>query len=171
MERNYNVSGAERKALVKVIGEALGVKPKYMGTPSYAFRIGNYEVSRNGVLTFEEDGETASVLAAIEAAGFIAEQEDVEQDAPEATTEPQANEIAEEAGILQDVNGVEIEPQEAEPTFEKQPAERRRTPSTFPSVCRGKPSPIPHWRTWMPCSKARGISSRRPSVSRRQATR
>lgn len=27
MERNYNVSGADRKALVKVIGEALGVKP------------------------------------------------------------------------------------------------------------------------------------------------
>ena len=124
MERNYNVSGAERKALVKVIGEALGVKPKYMGTPSYAFRIGSYEVSQHGVLTFEEDVETASVLAAIEVAGFIAEQEDVEQDAPEATTEPQTSEIAEEAlGILQDANGAEIEPQEAEPTFEKQPAE------------------------------------------------
>lgn len=80
MERNYNVSGADRKALVKVIGEALGVKPKYMGTPSYAFRIGGYEVSQHGVLTFEEDGETASVLAAIEAAGFIAK-----QDTPEAT--------------------------------------------------------------------------------------
>ena len=73
MERNYNVSGADRKALVKVIGEALGIKPKYMGTPSYAFRIGGYEVSQHGVLTFEEDGETASVLAAIEAAGFTAE--------------------------------------------------------------------------------------------------
>ena len=48
MERNYNVSGADRKALVKVIGEALGVKPKYMGTPSYAFRIGGYEVSHRG---------------------------------------------------------------------------------------------------------------------------
>ena len=124
MKRNYNVSGAERKALVKVIGEALGVKPKYMGTPSYAFKIGGYEVSRNGVLTFEEDGETANVLAAIEAAGFIAEQEDVEQDAPEATTEPQTSEIAEEAlGIPQGANEAEIESQEAEPTFEKQPTE------------------------------------------------
>lgn len=92
MERNYNVSGADRKALVKVIGEALGVKPKYMGTPSYAFRIGRYEVSQHGVLTFEEDGETASVLAAIEAAGFIAK-----QDTPEATTEPQTSETAEDA--------------------------------------------------------------------------
>ena len=51
MERNYNVSGADRKALVKVIGEALGVKPKYMGTPSYALRIGGYEVSQHGVFS------------------------------------------------------------------------------------------------------------------------
>ena len=84
MERNYNVSGADRKVLVKVIGEALGMKPKYMGTPTYAFQIGGYEVSQHGVLTFEEDEHTANVLAAIEAAGFTAE-----QDEPEATTEPQ----------------------------------------------------------------------------------
>ena len=35
MERNYNVSGADRKALVKVIGEVLGVKLKYMGTAGF----------------------------------------------------------------------------------------------------------------------------------------
>ena len=116
MERNYNVSGADRKALVKVIGEVLGVKPKYMGTPSYAFRIGEYEVSRNGVLTFEEDGETANVLAAIETAGFIAEQV-----TPEATTEPQTSESAEDTlGIPQETVTAEIEPQEAEPTSEEQ---------------------------------------------------
>ena len=119
MERNYNVSGADRKALVKVIGEALGVKPKYMGTPSYAFRIGEYEVSQHGVLTFEEDGETASVLVAIEAAGFTAE-----HDAPEATTEPQTSETAEDIlDIPQETETAEIEPQEAEPTFEEQPTE------------------------------------------------
>ena len=120
MERNYNVSGADRKALDKVIGEALGVKPKYMGTPSYAFQIGGYEVSQHGVLTFEEDGQTASVLAAIEAAGFTAE-----QDAPEATTEPQTNETAESA--LDMPQEAEIEPQEAEPTSEEQPMEESST--------------------------------------------
>ena len=119
MERNYNVSGADRKALVKVIGEALGVKPKYMGTPNYAFRISGYEVSQHGVLTFEEDGETASVLAAIEAAGFIAK-----QDTPEATTEPQTSETAEDAlDIPQEAETAEIEPQEAEPTSEEQHTE------------------------------------------------
>ena len=73
------------------------------------------------MLTFEEDGETANVLAAIEVAGFIAEQEDVEQDAPEASTEPQTNEIAEDTlGIHQEANEAEIEPQGAEPTSEEQ---------------------------------------------------
>ena len=74
MERNYNVSGADRKQLVKAIGDALGIRPKYMGTPSFAFQIGSYEVTKHGVLIFEEDEQTASVLAAIEAAGFMAEQ-------------------------------------------------------------------------------------------------
>lgn len=74
MERNYNVCGADRKQLVKAIGDALGIRPKYMGTPSFAFQIGSYEVTKHGVLIFEKDEQTANVLAAIEAAGFMAEQ-------------------------------------------------------------------------------------------------
>ena len=60
MERNYNVSGADRKRLVKTIGDALGIRPKYMGTPSFAFQIGSYEVTKHGVLIFEKDEQTAS---------------------------------------------------------------------------------------------------------------
>ena len=105
MERNYNVSGADRKRLVKAIGDALGIRPKYMGTPSFAFQIGSYEVSKHGVLIFEEDEQTASVLAAIEAAGFIAE-----EDAPEAAEEPQKSEISED--MPQYVNSANNEPQE-----------------------------------------------------------
>jgi len=74
MKRNYNVSGADRKRLVKVVGDALGISPKYMGTPSFSFQIGGYEVSKHGVLIFEEDEQTTSVLAAIEATGFMVEQ-------------------------------------------------------------------------------------------------
>lgn len=129
MERNYNVSGADRKALVKVIGEALGIKPKYMGTPSYAFRIGGYEVSQHGVLTFEEDGETASVLAAIEAAGFTAE-----QDTPETTAEPQEDKIAESIpNIPQEADTAENEPQEAGDTATVPIAEEQPTVETAPN--------------------------------------
>ncbi|MBE6092504.1 MAG: virulence protein [Selenomonas ruminantium] len=129
MERNYNVSGADRKELVKVIGEALGVKPKYMGTPSYAFQIGGYEVSQHGVLTFEEDKQTASVLAAIEAAGFTAE-----QDASEATTEPQGDETSEDIlDIPQEADTAENEPQEAGDTVAESSDEEQSTTEAAPN--------------------------------------
>lgn len=156
MERNYNASGADRKELVRVIGEALGMKPKYMGVPSFAYQIGGYEVSKHGVLTFEENGETASVLAAIETAGFTAE-----QDTPEATTEPQESETTESIPNI---------PQEAE-RLKTSHRRQERTPSAFPSACRGKPSPTPHWKIWMPCSNARETSSGWHLASRRRATR
>ena len=96
MERNYNVSGADRKQLVKAIGDALGIRPKYMGTPSFAFRIGSYEVTKHGVLIFEKDEQTANVLAAIEAAGFMAEQS--EGDVLTDSSKKDAEEIPQEEG-------------------------------------------------------------------------
>ena len=96
MERNYNVSGADRKQLVKAIGDALGIRPKYMGTPSFAFRIGSYEVTKHSVLIFEKDEQTANVLAAIEAAGFMAEQS--EGDVLTDSSKKDAEEIPQEEG-------------------------------------------------------------------------
>lgn len=110
MERNYNVSGADRKQLVKAIGDALGIRPKYMGTPSFAFRIGSYEVSKHGVLIFEEDEQTASVLAAIDAAGFMAEQS--EGDVLTDDSENDAEEIPQEEGTQ--ITGIEAMAQTTE---------------------------------------------------------
>mgnify|MGYP000924231063 FL=1 len=110
MERNYNVSGADRKQLVKAIGDALGIRPKYMGTPSFAFQIGNYEVSKHGVLIFEKDEQTANVLAAIEAAGFIAEQS--EGDVRTDGSENDAEEIPQEEGTQ--ITGIEAMAQTTE---------------------------------------------------------
>lgn len=112
MERNYNVSGADRKRLVKTIGDALGIRPKYMGTPSFAFQIGSYEVSKHGVLIFEKDEQTANVLAAIKAAGFMAEQtegnvlidrnkEDAEETLIEAMARTNEEHIAEESAPIE----------------------------------------------------------------------
>ena len=96
MARKYNVSGADRKQLVKAIGDALGIRPKYMGTPSFAFQIGSYEVTKHGVLIFEKDEQTANVLAAIEAAGFMAEQ--FEGDVLTDSSKKDAEEIPQEEG-------------------------------------------------------------------------
>lgn len=50
MELKYNVSGSERKRMVVAIGKALQVDPVYKGTPSYAFKVGEYTVDRYGTL-------------------------------------------------------------------------------------------------------------------------
>nr|DAW59026.1 MAG TPA: hypothetical protein [Caudoviricetes sp.] len=110
MERNYNVSGADRKQLVKAIGDALGTRPKYMGTPSFAFRIGSYEVTKHGVLIFEKDEQTASVLAAIDALGFVAEQS--EREVLTDGSENDAEEIPQEEGTQ--ITGIEAMAQTTE---------------------------------------------------------
>ncbi|SFA96107.1 hypothetical protein [Selenomonas ruminantium] len=106
MELNYNISGEDRKRLVKVVGEVSGIKPKYLGTPSFAFQIGSYEVSKHGVLTFEEDEQAATVLEAIELAGFTAGQSVGE--IPE-STELQAEKTIED--VLHRAETEEYEPQ------------------------------------------------------------
>ncbi len=129
MKLNYNVSGADRKRLVKVIGETLGITPRYMGTPSFAFQIGGYEVSKHGVLSFEGNEHTASVLAAVEAAGFVAEKPDMEVSAE--STEPQEWETIEE---VQQETGTDVsEPQATadngmEPIADDKPVEAEVAP-------------------------------------------
>lgn len=52
MVLHFNVSGAERKALVQVIADKLGEKASYLGMPSAAYQIGDYNVSKDGTLSW-----------------------------------------------------------------------------------------------------------------------
>ena len=93
MRINYNVTGNERKALVKVISEATGEKAVYKFTPTYAFDIGVFTVSRYGVLEYDDSVDADAVLAALSAAGYEGEAEEaVEEDEAEETTEASAPE-------------------------------------------------------------------------------
>lgn len=92
---NYNVTGNDRKALVNIIGEALGEKPKYMGMPSAAYQIGGFMVSKTGELSFDNDIDAAAVLTAIAQAGYQAETDEPEADVP-AETEDTGHEETEE---------------------------------------------------------------------------
>lgn len=38
----------DRRELVKVLGEHIGLKPKYLGVPSFAYQVGEYTVDREG---------------------------------------------------------------------------------------------------------------------------
>ena len=73
MRIHYNVTGAERKALVKVIADTTGAKAEYRGMPSAAYEIDYFTVTKDGVLEFSDRAdseEVEAVLEALAAAGF-----------------------------------------------------------------------------------------------------
>ena len=88
MQINYNVTGNERKVLVKVISDTIGEKAKYLGMPSAAFRIGDFTVSKTGVIEYDDGTDASGVLEAIREAGFICEAEDAGDSQEENTEEP-----------------------------------------------------------------------------------
>lgn len=47
----YNVTSEQRKELVKSIGEYYGIAPVYQNAPTFAYRIGELEVDKQGTVT------------------------------------------------------------------------------------------------------------------------
>ena len=73
MEINYNVSGAKRKELVKVISETTGARAEYQFMPTCSYVIDYFTVTKDGTLIFDDRAdseEIEKVLEAIAAAGF-----------------------------------------------------------------------------------------------------
>lgn len=100
MKKNYNVTGSDRKDLVQVIGQAIGVKPVYMKVPTCAYTIGDITVDQEGNMIWDERTDEATIQKiskALAAAGFTDEhsqQEVEEQQAPEAIeSEPEPVEL------------------------------------------------------------------------------
>lgn len=40
----------DRKEKVKILGKHLGVKPKYLGVPSFAYEVGDFTITRDGTI-------------------------------------------------------------------------------------------------------------------------
>ncbi len=79
MQVRYNVTGAQRKELVKAIADATQVKAKYKGMPTAAYEIDYFTVTKDGTLLFDgraDSEEVEQVLEAIAAAGFECEAQD-----------------------------------------------------------------------------------------------
>ena len=73
MEFRFNVTGPERKRLVRKIAETLEVKAKYLGMPGMAYEVGDCTVDKEGTLTFSaaaDPDETERVLEALLDEGF-----------------------------------------------------------------------------------------------------
>lgn len=78
MKATYNVTGDERKSLVRIISEAIGMKPVYMRMPTCAYVIAGITVEKDGAVVWDErtdDTTIEAVKAALSDAGFTAEED------------------------------------------------------------------------------------------------
>lgn len=79
MEIRYNVTGAKRKELVKIIANATGVRAEYKFMPTCNYEIDYFTVTKDGTLLFDDRAdseEVERVLEAVAAAGFECEPQD-----------------------------------------------------------------------------------------------
>jgi len=63
MVLHFNVSGEDRKRMVKAIEKELGVKAKYLGVPSCAYQIDIFTVEKDGTLSWDDinDADPAGI--------------------------------------------------------------------------------------------------------------
>lgn len=90
MKVNYNVTKDEKKRLVKAVAEITGQETKYLGVPSFTYLIGEYEVSREGILTIPDgtdQDEADRLLDELKQQGFEGEQMDEIEEEPTEETE------------------------------------------------------------------------------------
>ena len=95
---NFNVAGDERKKLVKAVGAYKQVTPEYLGVPSFAFRIDEMIIDKDGILIIEggmEPEKLQEFLKYLEEKGFHTivpktEDEPTEDTPTEDTAEPAA---------------------------------------------------------------------------------
>ena len=116
---NFNVAGDERKKLVKAVGAYKQVTPEYLGVPSFAFRIDEMIIDKDGILIIEggmEPEKLQEFLKYLEEKGFhttVAVTEDTPtEDTP--TEDTRTEETAEPAEY-------ELEPLETDEAPEAEP--------------------------------------------------
>ncbi|WP_449329380.1 virulence protein [Selenomonas noxia] len=76
MKVNYNIQKEERKAMVGIVGKVLEMKPTYCGAPSFSYKVGAFEITKDGSLCFDDatdEATVARVRTALREAGFTSE--------------------------------------------------------------------------------------------------
>lgn len=95
---DYNVTGDERKRLVKAIATYTQADAKYLGVPSCAYQVDRYTIDRKGCVNFDDREEIEGLIEQLVNQGFVvlvsnlgAEDDEVEEPAEvaqEAATGP-----------------------------------------------------------------------------------
>ncbi len=76
MTINYNVTGTKRKLLAEHIAMFMGIEKKYLGAPTFAYQIGCFTVSKDGVVSFKDrsyNNDLDELMAVLAAQGFHTE--------------------------------------------------------------------------------------------------
>lgn len=76
MKVNYNIQKEERKAMVAVVSKVLDTKPAYCGAPTFSYKVGAFEITKDGSLCFDDaldEATVARVRTALHEAGFTSE--------------------------------------------------------------------------------------------------
>ena len=76
MKVNYNIQKEERKAMVRIVGKVLEMKPAYCGAPSFSYKVGAFEITKDGSLCFDDatdEATVARVRTALREEGFMSE--------------------------------------------------------------------------------------------------
>lgn len=73
---SFKTSGLERKQIAKIIAEALSIEVVYAGAPSFCYRVADWKIDREGIITtpempFKEKDILRKVLDALKTAGVI----------------------------------------------------------------------------------------------------
>lgn len=119
MKVNYNIQKEERKAMVAAVGKVLGEKPAYCGAPSFSYKVGAFEITKDGSLCLDDvtdEATVARVRTALREEGFMSEDgEDEASCADTGADEPIQTEAAveevvptEEATAEADEDGLSI---------------------------------------------------------------
>lgn len=86
----------DRKEIVKALGEYFGVKPKYLGVPSFAYEIGDFTIDREGRILYESGDE-------VELEDILNPTEEIKERLEEEATEEEM--FIEEVNILISLEG------------------------------------------------------------------
>ena len=106
MSINFHVTGKERKALVKALSEIAFSEAAYAGAPTFAYRVGDYTVDKNGVIFYPPalaQKAVALVVEKLKERGFTPEgeaQADLPKEDAPAEIPAERPDVAPEAAAL-----------------------------------------------------------------------
>ena len=90
MKIHYSITKEQRKKMVEIVGRTLGVQLIYCGAPTFAYKVGAFEITRDGSICFGDEADEAEVervRTALREAGFVAEEDESEMPTAEVDSE------------------------------------------------------------------------------------